>query len=396
VEATGDYEITFTLTAPTPYLVNELTTMLLSPISPDFIEKAGDQYALSSEYLLASGPYILEDWSGADISWKFVKNPYYWDKDNVYFDTINIQIVKDVSTGAALYEAGQLDGVNISGDYITVYRDKDDYLKVQSLRMTNLEMGINSVNEIGASGTKSSGYLKSLNLRKALSYAIDRNTLVTNILNDGGTAATGFIPNGIASNPSTGASVAEDFGSQAEYDYDKALEYWDAAKKELGVSEITLELYTSDDDSSIRIGTYLQSELQKLPGLSIDVKNVTASVRFEIMMGYDFDLALGGWTGDFDPTSYVKQFETSYTHNHAKWVSEELTELVNDLEGEDGNDFDLRWQHLKEANQYLVDNQVAVNLYQEAKSYLVNPKLTGVMTHVLGYNPVDIRFASFE
>jgi ABC-type oligopeptide transport system substrate-binding subunit len=242
VEATGDYEVTFTLAAPTPYLVNELTTVLLSPISLDYIEAAGDQYALSADYILASGPYILEDWSGADISWKFVKNPYYWDKDNVYFDTINIQIVKEEATGVALYESGQLDGVSISGDYITLYRDSEDYMKVQSLRMTNLELGINSVNEIGASGTKSSGYLKSLNLRKAISYAIDRETLVVNILNDGGVVATGFIPDGIATNPTTGASVAEDFGSQAEYDYDKALEYWEAAKEELGVSEITLEL----------------------------------------------------------------------------------------------------------------------------------------------------------
>lgn len=396
VEATGEYELTFTLTAPTPYLLNELTTILLSPISTDFIEAAGDEYALSSDYILSSGPYILENWSGADISWTFVKNENYWDKDNVYFDVINIQIVKEEATGVALYEAGELDGLEISGDYITIYRESEDYLKVQSLRMTNLELGINSVNEIGASGTRSSGYLTNLNLRKALSYAIDRETLVVNILNDGGVAATGFIPDGIAVNPATGAGVAEDFGSQAEYDYDKALEYWNAALDELGVSEITLELYTSDDDSSIRIGTYLQSELQKLPGLQIDVKNVTASVRFEVMMAYDFDLALGGWTGDFDPTSYVKQFETSYDHNHGKWVSEELTALVNALEGEDGNDFELRWQHLKEANQYLVDNQVSINLYQGAGSYLVNPALKGVVTHVLGNNPVDIRFAYFE
>lgn len=396
VEATGEFEVTFTLTAPTPYLLNELTTILLSPISTGFIEAAGDEYALSSDYILSSGPYVLENWSGADISWTFVKNENYWDRDNVYFDTINIQIVKDEATGVALYEAGELDGVDISGDYITVYRETEDYLKVQTLRMTNLELGINSVNEIGASGTRSSGYLTNLNLRKALSYAIDRETLVVNILNDGGVVAAGFIPDGIATNPSTGASVAEDFGYQAEYDYDKALTYWNAALEELGVSEITLELYTSDDDSSVRIGTYLQSELQKLPGLYIDVKNVTASVRFEVMMAYDFDLALGGWTGDFDPTSYVKQFETSYDHNHGKWVSEELTALVNALEGEDGNDFDLRWQHLKEANQYLIDNQVSINLYQGAGSYLVNPELKGVVTHVLGENPVDIRYAYFE
>ncbi|MBQ9154126.1 MAG: peptide ABC transporter substrate-binding protein [Solobacterium sp.] len=396
IEATGDYELTIHLTAPTPYLLNELTTILISPISLDYIEKAGDNYALSSDYILASGPYVLEDWTGADISWKFVKNENYWDKDNVYFEEINIQIVKDVATGVALYEDGKLDGVSISGDYITVYRETEDYLKVPSLRMTNLELGINSVNEIGAPGTKSSGYLKNLNLRKALSYAVDRQTLVGNILNDGGSAAYGFVPDGIAVNPENGKSVGEDFGHQAEYDLDLAKEYFDKALEELGTDAITLELYTSDDDASVKIGTFLQSEFQKLPGLTIDVKNVTASVRFEVMMAYDFDLALGGWTGDFDPTSYVQQFETRYAHNHGKYVSEELTDLVNKLISEDGNDFVLRWEHLKQANQLLVDNQVSINLYQSAASYLINSDLKGYETHVLGSNPVDIRFAYFD
>lgn len=395
VSAPDDYTLVIELEAPNPYLNNNLTSVLLAPVSQSFVEEAGEDYALSADKLLSSGPYILQDWEGASISWTYVKNPYYWDADNIYFDQINIQIVKEVATGVSLFDAKELDGVKLSGDYITLYQDADGFVQVPTLRMTNLELGVNSVNEIGAAGTKSSGYLKNENIRKALDLAVNREELVNTVLNGAGTPAVGSIPNGIAVSPEDGKSIEESFGNLLEYDLDAAQEYFAKGLEELGKDAITLELYTSDDDQSIRIGTYLQSEFQKLNGLTIDVKNVTASVRFDVMMGYDFDLALGGWTGEYDPTSYVKQFETSYEHNHGKWVSDELTDLVNKLETEDGNDFSLRWEHLREANQYIVDNVVTIGLYQGATSYLVNPGLKGIVTHPLG-TAVDIRYAYFE
>lgn len=385
IVALSDYELQITLKSATPYLKNELTSVLLSPVSESFVESVGDQYALSADNLLSSGPYVLQDWDGTNTSWTFVKNEYYWNADEVYFDQINMQVVKDDATGVSLYEAGELDGVSISGEYISVWSDTEDYLQVETLRMTNLEMGISSNED-----------LQNLNIRKALSLVIDREELCESILNGSGTPAVGVIPNGIASNPTTGASVEEDFGNLVEYDVELAQEYFAQGLEELGKDSITLTLLTSDTDESIKIGTYLQSVFEtNLPGLTIDVQNVTSSVRFELMMSYDFDLALGGWSGDFDPTSYVKQFETSYEHNHGQWVSEELTELVNALETEDGNDFELRWEHLKEANQYLIDNQVVINLYQTAQNFLVNPDLEGVTTHVLGSNAVDVAYAYF-
>ena len=386
IRALSDYELEIDLTAPNPYLNNELSNVLLAPVSKEFVESVGaDQYGLSSETLLSSGPFVLQDWSGADISWEYVKNENFWDADNIYFDQINIQILKEVATGVSLYEAGELDGVEISGDYISLYRDTPDSVQVDTLRMTNLELGISS-NE----------YLQNEKVRKALSLVINREELANIILNGSGTPAVGVIPNGIAVNPETGASIEEDFGNLIEYDVEKAQELWAEALDELGVSEITFELYTSDSDEHIKVGTYLQSVFQaNLPGLTIDVKNVTSSVRFDVMMSFDFDLALGGWTGDYNPTSYVKQFETSYEHNHAQWQSEELTALVNALETEDGNDFNLRWQHLKEANEYLVDNTVVINLLQAAKNFIINPDLKGYETHVLG-TAVDVTRAYFE
>ena len=385
VKALSDTELQFTLVAPNPYLATTLSDTLLSPVSKKFAEAQGKDYGLTSKNLLASGPYVLTDWNGTDISWKYEKNPYYWDAENIYFDQINVQIVKEVATGVNLYEAGELDGTAVTGDYLSLYRDKPDLVTVQTLRMTNLEMGISS-----------NKYLQNENLRKALLYAVDRDELSSSILNGDGVPAVGVIPDGIAVNPDNGKSIRDDFGKLVYTDDAKAKDYFQKALGELGTSSITLKLITSDADQDIKVGQYLQSVYEtKLPGLKIDLSNVPSSVRFQDMMSYKFDLALGGWTGEYDPTSYIKQHETSFEHNHSQWKSEELTNLVKALETQDGTDFSKRWEHLKQGNQYLIDNAVVIPLVQAAKSYLVNPRLKGYETHVLS-TPIDVTRAYFE
>ena len=61
-----------------------------------------------------------------------------------------------------------------------------------------------------------------------------------------------------------------------------------------------------------------------------------------------------------------------------------------------GTDFAARWEHLRQANQYLIDNAVVVPLEQEVKGYLVNPALKGYITHQLGNSTFDLIRAYFE
>lgn len=394
IRALSDTVLEITLEAADPYFTKKLADTSYSPVQKAFAEAQGDNYALSASALLSAGPYILSGWEGASTVWSYVKNPYYWDADNVYFDEIVYRVVKDQNTALNLYDNGQLDGVNVSSDFIPLYEGEPDLVKISTLRMTNLELNINQLQADGSYTPHR--FLSNENIRKALFYGINRDELCNAVLNGAAVPAVGVIPNGIASSPD-GQSVAESFGVLVTYDPELARQYLAAGLAELGVSGITLRLVTSDTDESIKIGTYLQSAIQDtLPGVTIDLANVPSSVRFAEMMGYNFDLALGGWTGDYDPTSYPNQFETSYEHNHAKWVSEELTGWINALNDEDGNDFAARWEHLRLANQYLVDNAVVVPLEQAVNGYLINPSLTGYITHQLGYSVFDLSRARFE
>ncbi len=393
VKALSDTVVEITLEAADPYFTKKLADTSYSPIPKAFAEEKGEGYALNADALLSAGPFVLNGWTGTEISWSYVKNPYYWDAENVYFDEIVYQVVKDQNTALNLYEAGQLDGVKVDSDFIPLYEGQPDLIKINTLRMTNLELNINQLQ--GDGSYTPHPVLSNENIRKALLYGIDREELCNDVLNGAAAPAVGVIPNGIASSPD-GQSVAESFGVLVSFDKDAAQAYLAKGLEELGVTSVKLRLVTSDTDEAIKIGTYLQSELQEtLPGLIIDLANVPSSVRFAEMMGYNFDLALGGWTGDYDPTSYPNQFETNYEHNHAKWVSEELTGLISKLNDEDGNDFAARWEHLRQANQYLIDNAVVVPLEQAVKGYLINTSLTGYITHQLGYSVFDLTRASF-
>ena len=75
-------------------------------------------------------------------------------------------------------------------------------------------------------------------------------------------------------------------------------------------------------------------------------------------------------------------------------MAPELTALIKKLEFEDGTDFAARWEHLRQANQHLIDNAVTVPLVQASKSVLINPKLKGYVKHVLG-SPLDVTHAYF-
>jgi oligopeptide transport system substrate-binding protein len=393
VKALSDTVVEITLEAADPYFTKKLADTSYSPIPKAFAEEKGEGYALNADALLSAGPFVLNGWTGTEISWIYVKNPYYWDAENVYFDEIVYQVIKDQNTALNLYEAGQLDGVKVDSDFIPLYEGQPDLFKINTLRMTNLELNINQLQ--GDGSYTPHPVLSNENIRKALLYGLDREELCNDVLNGAAAPAVGVIPNGIASSPD-GQSVAESFGKLVPFDLEAAQAYLKKGLEELGVDSVKLRLVTSDTDESIKIGTYLQSEIQEnLSGVIIDLANVPSSVRFAEMMGYNFDLALGGWTGDYDPTSYPNQFETNYEHNHAKWVSEELTGLISKLNDEDGNDFAARWEHLRQANQYLIDNAVVVPLEQAVKGYLINTSLTGYITHQLGYSVFDLTRASF-
>ncbi|EME5464520.1 peptide ABC transporter substrate-binding protein, partial [Enterococcus faecalis] len=174
---------------------------------------------------------------GTSDSWVIEKNTNYWDNKNVSMNTIHFQVIKEINTGVNLYKDGQLDEAPLGGEYAKQYKSDKDYSS--SLLATSMYLELNKK-------TKDS-ILKNKNLRKSISYAIDRASLVEKLLDNGSIASVRLVPKKLVYDPKT----KKDFADQdlVGYDKEKAKKYWENAQKELTApNNLKLDILVGDGE----------------------------------------------------------------------------------------------------------------------------------------------------
>jgi oligopeptide transport system substrate-binding protein len=224
------------------------------------------------------------------------------------------------------------------------------------------------------------------NLRKAISYAINRKSLVNQVLGDGSVVSTGLVPSGMSNNPKGDEDFAKEAGDLAPYDKEKAKEYWDKAKKELKIDSLSFELMASDTDSSKKVIEYMQSALEEaLPGVKVKPTPVPFSVRLDRSNAGDFDVLLGGWGADYaDPSSFTDLFVTGNSYNRGRWSNKEYDKAVEESGNKDASDEEARWDDLQKANEIISKESGVAPLYQLSEAHLINEKVKGIVHHPAG------------
>lgn len=390
IKAVGDYELEITLTKQTPYFQYLLAFPSFFPQKQSVVEKNGDSYATTSDKAVYNGPFTLTDFDGpgTDTEWTYKKNDNYWDKDSVKLSEIKVSVVKESSTALNLFKDGQADDVILSGELAQQNANDPSYTSVKEARTSYIEF-----NQRDAKSP-----FKNANLRKAISYSIDRNALVKQVLGDGSTISTSLIPADMSKSPDTNEDFAKEAGKQAYYDKDKAKEYWEKAKKELGIDSLEFDLLASDDDASKKVIEYVQNSIQEnLEGVKVKPTPVPFSVRIDRSGTGDFDAVLGGWAADYaDPSSFTDLFVTGNSYNRGQWSNKEYDDVVKASSTRDASDEKARWDDLQKANKIITaDDMGVVPVYQKAEGHLVNKKVKGIVHHAAGAS-WDYKWTSIE
>lgn len=377
VKAISDTELEITLMQPTPYFDQLLTLPFFFPQNRTFAQEKGDEYGSTNENLIYNGPFVLEDWNQASsVGWTFEKNEDYWDAESVDLDTVTVDVIKEVTTELNLFENEDTDIAFLSGSFVAQYSEDPDFHS--SLNATTFYIEMNNLND----GEETE--LSNSNIRLAIASAIDKDGYVNSVLQDGSEIIDGFVPAGLASNPTTGADFREDAGNLLPYDLEKAQEAWETGLTELGTDSIELELITSDTEDSKRLAEYLQDQLQKnLPGLTVKLRSMPFSMKLETVREGNYDMAVNSWIADFaDPINYVERFDTDI--NRMNYSNPDVDALVDKAKATYDDD-DTRWETLVEIEKVALGEDAALApLYQSADSYLLNPKVKDYYKRVFG------------
>lgn len=379
IKALGKYKLQITLEKQIPYFKLLLGFPVFYPQDQKVVEKWGSQYGTRSNRLVYNGPFKLTGWNGTGNTWKLVKNNNYWDKKSVKLSAVNYQVVKDNQTGLNQYNQKKLTGINLSGQQAKNLKHNSDYVE----RMTSscYYLSLNQKMKL----------FKNKKIRQAFSMAVNRNTLVNKVLNDGSINTGSFVSKDLAVNPKTGKDFTEDatIPSTIKYNPTKAKQLWREGLKELGMSgTIKLTLLAGDEDSTKQVTQYLQSNLEKnLPGLKITNNNLPSANVLAKQAAHSFQITLSDWFADFsDPITFLNILTTGNSSNQPQWSNKEYDKLIKASSTTDANNPEARWNDMVKAQNVLLDDAGIAPLYQSAAPWLMSSKLKGLVYNTAGAN----------
>ena len=383
VKAIDDHTLEVTLDRPMPQLESVLTMATFEPQNKKFVDKVGKKYGTTAKYTLSNGPYTMKGWTGSNNKFSLVKNSDYWDAKTVKSPKITIQTIKDQNTGYNLYKSKKVDYTTLSPDQYKASKNKKDYTVIAQASTAFIEFNQNKKP------------LDNQNIRKALSKSIDRKTMSSKILGGTGTPATSFTSTKLAKDPATGKDYAKVAGDKNEVGYDlkEAKKLWKQGLKESGKKKVTLQYVTDDTDAAKRSAQFIQSQMQKLPGLKVTIKTVPFKQRISLAEDKKFDMINTIWGADYaDPSTFLDLYTSDSSFNHGSWKNAEYDNIMKAAKTTDVNDDEKRYADYAKAEKILQEDAAIAPTFYQAKPSLLNTKVKGVVSNTVGA-PFDWKWA---
>ncbi|MDD5938611.1 MAG: peptide ABC transporter substrate-binding protein [Clostridiales bacterium] len=126
VKALDEKTLEYTLEAPCPYFLSMLSYVCFMPVNGQFLEEVGDRFGTSADTILYCGGYICETFSPQEEQ-VWVKNPNYWNADNVSIDRIERTYNAEATKLAPeMYRQGAIDEAKITSELLNDWMTQDD------------------------------------------------------------------------------------------------------------------------------------------------------------------------------------------------------------------------------------------------------------------------------
>lgn len=361
IAAPDDTTFTVQLLFPVGFFLDLCAFEPFSAVPVDTIAKYQDKWTLPG-HLVGSGPFRLVAWKH-NVEVRVEKNPNYWDAANVKQAAFAFNPVEDQQTAWNMFQNGEVDWL------FSVPPSKLETAKKLPGFFNEPMFGTYYY----LINCKNPGYDKA-DLRKALSYAIDRKAVVDRILKGVVRPATGFVP------PTPGYSgVGMDL-----YDPAKAKEFLIKAGFGPGKPPPNLQILYNTAEAHRDIAQVISRMWKENLGLDAELVNYEWKVYLENTKNLDYrSTARASWIGDFaDPISFLELYTTSDGNNRAGFSDPAYDQAVK--ESWTLADPEKRMAKLKEAEAILMDRMPVIPIYYYSLQEMRSPKLQNAIPNPLG------------
>ena len=372
IKAVDEHTLEIKLEHDVPYFLSLVMTPVWSPINEKCILANGaiddrnNKWARAKN-IVSNGPFSLKKWNIGN-SLITIKNKNYWDAKNVQCDVVKFYCITDPTTEERMFLNGDIDITEVTS--------------FTSLKSGGIDRDVVHVTPyLGCffyTFNTQNKFLSNVNIRRALSLAIDRKALLETLGEPNKLSATGLIPPGTAN-----------FEQQTCFESDLEL-----ARKLLSESglaeelrEATQQLFYNSAMKNKTVAEFVQESWKKNLGINVELRGQEWKTFVVTRKLHEFDIARGGWIGDFnDPTTFLNLFVSGGLQNHGQWSNKEYDAAIEQSNAE-GVSRQQRVALLKKAEQILIDNMAIMPLYYESSHHLVSKNVIGWHENILDIHP---------
>ena len=358
VRAVDDRTLEVKLNTPLPYFPAMTTFATLFPAHRPTIEAHGADWTAPGN-MVSNGAYVLEELVLNEYHTR-VKNPMYWDADNVIIEKVTGLVINDSNQALTRYRAGELDHLDDlpPGQYPTLREELPD----EATSVPRLCSYYYTFNHT-ASGNPA---LHDVRVRRALGFAIDRDVIVDQLLKGGQWSAYNFTH--LKTAGFTMPEIAYGKLSQAERDAE--------AKRlivEAGVEDLTLRLIYNTSESHKQIATVVGQMWKQKLGVATELANFEWKTYLDIRGNQEFDVARSGWCGDYNEAStFLDLLTTTHGSNAGRYSNPRVDELMRTSKtaGDPSAIY-------TEVEQILAEDMAIIPIYHYANTFLLSADIKG-------------------
>jgi oligopeptide transport system substrate-binding protein len=316
VKAIDDMTLYVKLNMPAAYFLQALLTGVWLPVRQDVVEADPEKWPFNAETAISNGAFKLTEYKiGSYIAVE--KNPYYWDADSVSIDQLRFSFITDANTAYSAFIAGDVDGIASvpSTELVNILASDDRLYAYDQLRFSFLRLN-----------TRSEG-LSDPMVRRAINLAFDRKGYLDGMGNITAQPALGSVPSGLILDGKDFREVSGNNGLAASAQLEEARALLAEAGYPEGAGLPVYRLHCADN--MVKNAEILQQMLLTNLGIKTEIKPVDTKLNFPMMVEGKYDIAFGGWGGDYThPMTFLELFASTAYDNATGWANAEYDELI--------------------------------------------------------------------
>lgn len=361
VKALDDHTLVVELETAVPYFVMMTGHTTMKPVHQKTIEAYGDNWT-KPEHFVGNGAYVVDRWV-VNERLVLTRNEQYWDNAHTVINKVTFLPIENQVAEMNRFLAGEID--------ITYELPIEHFRRLKKEYPESVSVVGNLCTYYYSFNTKKKPF-DDVRVRKAISYAIDRNIVTDAIMAQGEKPAYFLTPEITAGfHPEFPA-----YGkmSQKERDAEAARLLKEAGYGKGNPLKFSLLYNTSENHKKIAVA--LGSMWKKTLGLDVTLENQEWKTYLSSKDQGNFEVARAGWCGDYnEASSFLTLMMSNNTTGGQHWGNTDYDAII--MKALTSTSESERQAYYAQAEALIAKEMPIAPIYQYVKSRLLSPKVGG-------------------